>query len=438
MTLESSYGVPTVPVVVQAFKDLVKATALAGGMPNERFVFVPMPVMGKTPSELRAYVEGKDPVTGRPVMEEIIESLTKPLTDEEKKTDYIFRQNPKSIGPDTQRNLGSLFRKNRWTDMLPIEFPTEERVAEMLKGTSHSSGEVIGEMRPTGTREAWSYTVEQVAVNAVMAGAKPEYLPVILALASTGVSARHSSTSSFANMVVVNGPIYKEIEMNSGIGAMGPYNHANATIGRAYGLLSQNLQGGSIPGDTYVGSQGNNYAYNSIAFAENEDASPWEPFHVEKGFKTGESVASVFERVWMTAFHLGLREKYWKEHLSYLLQGINPFAEVVFVLDPLAANLFIERGGFDTKEKLYTWVYENIKQPAGVYWDYQLVQNYILPMALRKVEPYATWLKAREDEMIPRFPLSSIHVVVVGGSTNAYWRIMGCRYATSVSIDQWR
>jgi hypothetical protein len=438
MTLESGYGVPAVPVVVQGFEDLVRATALAGGMPGERFVFVPMPVMGKTPSELRAYVEGEDPVTGWPVMAEVVESLTKPLTDEEKNTEDVVRQNPKFIGPDAEKNLARLFRKNHWTDMLPIELPTKERVAEMLKGTSHSPDEVIGAMRPTGTREAWSYTVEQVAVNAVMAGAEPEYFPVILALASTGITARHSSTSSFANMVVVNGPICKEIEMNSGVGAMGPYNHANATIGRAYGLLSQNLQGGSVPGDTYVGSQGNNYAYNSITFAENEDGSPWEPFHVEKGFRRGESVVSVFERVWATSFHLGLMEKHWKEHLCSLLQGINPFAGVVFVLDPLAANLFIRRGGFDTKEKLYTWVNENIKQPAGVYWDDQLVQNYVRPMALNKVEPYATWLKAGEEEMIPRFPASSIHAIVVGGSTNAYWRIMGCKYATSVSADRWR
>ena len=73
--------------------------------------------------------------------------------------------------------------------------------------------------------------------------------------------------------------------MNAGIGAMGPYNHANATIGRAYGLLSQNLQGGSVPGETFMGSQGNNYTYNNITFAENEERSPWEPLHVQKGLR---------------------------------------------------------------------------------------------------------------------------------------------------------
>ena len=129
-----------------------------------------------------------------------------------------------------------------------------------------------------------------VAVNAVMAGARPEYFPVILALAASGATARPSTTTSAASMTVVNGPMRHEIGMNWGIGAMGPYNHANATIGRAYGLLSQNLQGGSEPGKTYLGSQGNSYGYNSVTFAENEERSPWEPFHVQHGFKSGESV----------------------------------------------------------------------------------------------------------------------------------------------------
>src|SRR5206468_12000315 len=152
--------------------------------------------------------------------------------------------------------------------------------------------EVVGHMRPTQFREYWEYTVEKVAVNAVMAGAAPEYFPVILALAASGVSARGSTTSSAAAMAVVNGPIRHEIGMNCGIGALGPYNHANATTGRAYGLLSQNLQGGSEPGATFMGSQGNNYTYNNITFAENEERSPWEPLHVQQGFSPSATTGS--------------------------------------------------------------------------------------------------------------------------------------------------
>jgi hypothetical protein len=117
-----------------------------------------------------------------------------------------------------------------------------------------------------------------------MAGARPEYLPVILAMAASGTTARSSSTTSFAAISVVNGPIRNEIGMNSGIGALGPYNHANATLGRAYGLLSQNLQGGSVPGESYMGTLGNFLSYTAC-FAEAEERSPWSPFHVDEGFK---------------------------------------------------------------------------------------------------------------------------------------------------------
>jgi hypothetical protein len=108
---------------------------------------------------------------------------------------------------------------------------------------------------------------------------------VILALAS-GSTSLFSSTTSFARMAVVNGPIITEIDMNGGIGAMSPLNKANATIGRAWTLLSRNLGGGAIPGQTYLGSQGNNLNYNNICFAEREEKLPagCKPFSEIKGF----------------------------------------------------------------------------------------------------------------------------------------------------------
>ena len=124
------------------------------------------------------------------------------------------------VESDTEENLYRLFLEKGWTDGLPIVLPTEARVKEMLKGTSHKPDEVVGLMRPSPPHEAWSFTVEMVAINAVMAGAKPEYLPVLLAIASTGVSSMFSSTSSFARMAVINGPIRNEINMNSSIGAL--------------------------------------------------------------------------------------------------------------------------------------------------------------------------------------------------------------------------
>ncbi|MCL5025597.1 MAG: sigma-E processing peptidase SpoIIGA [Chloroflexi bacterium] len=439
MTIDSKYGVPTVSIHTDKFERVVKSVARVSGLPGASMAFVPQPVMGKSDRELRAYVDGNDPITGKPVMQEVIEGLIRPVGEAVLKNASFERTTPRLVEPDTEDNLHQLFLENNWTDKLPIILPTEERVGEMLKHTSHKPQEVVGHMRPTAFREFWEYTVEKVAVNAVMAGCRPEYLPVVLAIAASGATARHSTTSSAAAMVVVNGPVRHEIGMNCGIGALGPYNHANATIGRAYGLLSQNLQGGSVPGLSYVGSMGNNYAYNSITFAENEERSPWVPFHVQHGFKPTESTVSVFGGCHFLAFTLGVREKYWREQVQNLLRGMDPnLRSPVLVLDPITARQFIDRGGFDTKEKLIQWVYENATMPAKVYWDYQLVQNYIYPRATFGEEPWASKLKAAPDELIPMFRPEEIHVVVVGGETNGYWRIISGGYDKTVSVDAWR
>jgi len=438
MTIDHKYGVPTVAMHTDRFESVVRSVVQVNGMPHMRQVFVPQPIMGKTPSQLRAYVDGTDPITGRPVMQEVLEGLTSPLSAEDLKEVTFERSTPRLVEPDTEENLHRLFHNNHWTDYLPIILPTEERVAVMLAHTSRKPDEVVGHMRATHFREYWEYTVEKVAVNAVMAGASPEYFPVILAIAASGASARGSTTSSAAAMVVVNGPVRHELGMNSGTGAMGPYSHANATIGRAYGLLSQNLQGSSIPGLTYMGSQGNNYAYTNVTFSENEERSPWEPFHVQHGFKATDSTVSVFTGCQSTAFTLGLRERYWHAHIRNMLRGMDPNLAPTFLLDPITARQCIDRGGFDTKEKFIAWVYDNARMPAGEYWDYQLVQNYLYPRATFGEDPWASKLRAAPDELIPMFRPETIHVVVVGGETNGYWRIMGCSYQKTVSVDDWR
>ena len=247
-------GIPTIPVSTHVFARLARATSLAAGMPTIRNAFVPQPVVGRTASELRGYIEGIDPVSKRPFMQEVLEGLTGPLTDEDLKGATFERSTPRLLEPDTPDNLRQLFLEQHWTDCLPIILPTEQRVEAMLKGTSHAADKMVGQMRPTSFREAWAFDVEKVAVNAVMAGCRPEYLPVAAMASGTGISARSSSTTSWASISVVNGPIRRELGMNDGVGAMGPYDHANATIGRAYCLLSQNGQGGSVPGDTYMGS----------------------------------------------------------------------------------------------------------------------------------------------------------------------------------------
>ena len=446
MMLETQYGVPSVGVHADAFVRLVESVSRANGQPHARRAFVPTPVTTKTPAELRAYIEGVDPVSGRPFVEQVFEELTAALAADDLRGIASDRSTPRLVEEDTEDSLQKLFRDMGWTDYLPVTLPTEERVARMLEGTSHAPDETVGRMRPTGYRELWDFTVEKVAVNAVMAGAEPSYLPVILALAASGITARQSSTSSMANLVVVNGPIRNEIGMNPGLGALGPYNHANATIGRAYGLLSQNLQGGSTPGLTYMGAQGNPFNYSSVTFPEYEEKSPWEPYHVQQGFQPDESTVTPFY-VWGASWNEGVRDV-WQENMKAFLAGQDPFMGAILALDPIVARDFAERG-FDTKEKLIAWIHDNVRIRADVYWQRFTMRNLMHDVAARGEEPWATYSKAAPDELIPVFEPDLISIVVVGGSSNGQWysfngRLLDRRFVndpddpTTVSVDAWR
>jgi hypothetical protein len=352
------------------------------------------------------------------------------------------------LDPDTPENLKKSFNDNGWTDGLPIELPTEERVAEMLKGTSHKPDETVGTMRPSPPHEAWEFTVEMVAANAVMAGAKPEYFPVILALSSTGVTSLFTSTTSFARMVVVNGPIVQQIKMNSGIGAMGPFNEANATIGRAWTLISKNLGGGGLPGETYLGSQGNGLNYNNLCFPETEEGLPsgWKPFHVQKGFKPGESVVSAFSGWSSLDYGAYLPVKHHEimrnTLMSFFMSGGGWGSSATLLIDPVTAKDLLDLEGFDTKEKLAEWLMANATWPAWHYWASRPED---LKKAQAGVKPYADWLKLPQSAALPVSPFikrqesdSPINIVVVGGGTNPYFTAVDFGYVASASVDKWR
>ena len=154
MLLEEA-GVPSVAVHTDVFAQLARATAQANGMPRTRQAFVPQPVVDLSRPELRAYIEGKDPTSGRPFMQEVVEGLTGALEAEDLSGVSFDRSTPRLLPADTEENLWQTFTENHWTDYLPVTLPTEARVAAMLKGTSHSPDEVVGRMRPTSFREFW-------------------------------------------------------------------------------------------------------------------------------------------------------------------------------------------------------------------------------------------------------------------------------------------
>ncbi len=181
-----------------------------------------------------------------------------------------------------------------WSDGLPLVPPTLERVARMLAGTTRDADEVVA-LAPPNLVEC---TVEKVAINAVMAGCLPEYLPVVIAALEAictdefnmhGVLA---TTMGVGPVLVVNGPIRNEIGMNAGINVLGQGNRANSTIGRAVQLTIRNV-GGGAPGGVDRSAQGNPGKIG-LCFPEDEEGSPWEPLSVERGFDPDVSTVTAF------------------------------------------------------------------------------------------------------------------------------------------------
>ena len=181
------------------------------------------------------------------------------------------------------------------TDGLPVVPPTPERVMRMLTGTRRDPREVIAIVPPNLA----PVTIEKVAANAVMAGCKPEYLPVVIAALEAvctdefNIHGIMSTTWGATPVIVVNGPIRHRLGMNMGMMALGYGNRANATIGRAVKLVLRNV-GGARPGDIERIDARRHRASSPTCFAEWEERSPWEPLHVERGFEQEESVVTVF------------------------------------------------------------------------------------------------------------------------------------------------
>ena len=181
------------------------------------------------------------------------------------------------------------------TDGLPVIPPTRERVERMLGGTGRDRAEVLGEMPPNYGR----LTVEKAAINAVMAGCRPEYFPVIgAALTAIGdpnfeLHGPATSTGGAALMLIVNGPVRRRLGIHGKANLFGPGFRANATIGRALRLTLINA-GGALPGVYSKTSFGSPLRYSYIC-GENEEANPWTPFHVDRGFKREDSTVTAFK-----------------------------------------------------------------------------------------------------------------------------------------------
>ncbi len=270
------------------------------GMPSVRMA--PLPSMEFYPN--RASAESMMPCA-EAVLDDIIDALTRPLESSEKEAGL----NPVKLVVDTVRiSSGSLesayekfyqlFMDNDWGDGLPLVPPTPTNVGQMLKATELSPDTVLGAIKaPDGSSVLANVTVEKVAVNAVMAGAKPEYFPVIVA-AMEGISDKgfshhvFSSDGSFNLFIAVSGPIAEKIGMHSGTGLLGHGWRANNTIGRAVRLCMNNI-GYLKPGKLDTALTGRASSHTFYVLAENDALSPWAPYHTVRGYRAEDSFVTV-------------------------------------------------------------------------------------------------------------------------------------------------
>ena len=189
-----------------------------------------------------------------------------------------------------------------WSDGLPVVPPTPERVLRMLEGTRRDPAEVVAEVPPSGA----PCTVEKAAVNAVMAGCRPDYLPLVLAAIEAAADPAYAwqgllaTTMGAGNVLVVNGPVARAIGMNAGINALGHGNRANMTVPRALQLVSRNI-GGALPGATDRSCQGHPGKLG-LAFAEHEDDRDWPSLARSRGVAEGRSAATVYAGVGSVVF----------------------------------------------------------------------------------------------------------------------------------------
>ncbi len=320
---------------------------------------------------------------------------------------------------DIEDEIEACFSRD-WSDGLPVVPPTELRVYRMLQGTARDSAEVLGHM----PHNKAPVSIEKVAINAVMAGCKPEYMPVVIAAVEAalepayGMQAFMASTWFSAPVVVVNGPITKQIGMNSGFSAFGSGNRANATIGRALNLCIRNI--GEVRAGEVARSTFGNPGRFTWCFAENEDNTTWTSLATERGVPVGESAVTVLTGDGVQP--LGDEKSRTPESLILSLSGALKTVyhpkwavdeDVILGVSPEHSAVF-ERAG---------WTKADVRKA--------LEANLMLPSA-EMVKGAGGCAEGMEPDYVAANPIVSkflpggIHIIRVGSNAGLYTAIIAC------------
>ena len=462
-------GIPTVNIVYDSMLSIAKRRTLSATEAIPAMRIISIPVTSQEAKNAQALV----------AVPKIVEALTKPLTEQEKfKGKFEVRKQPRIAFTGTLDEVQEFFIGDltkyvtsaphaEYTDGLPVIPPTADRVARMLKGTSHKPEEVIGQLEPI----KGIATVEKVAINAVMAGGKPEYMPVLLALTEAMVNdsgaqnAAQGANGAFTYSIIVCGPVAKEIGINSGgpnLSGPAPFSPgvlANMVISRFMRLMQVNVAG-IEPGVSEAKGLGSPHK-TSIVIAEANDESPWPQMSstLGIGFKDKESTLSLFSGFpeLLTGFGPTTKDigttkaqisnpdvmaRYLTSVAEHAPTLSRPVLGLTYMLSPAQASAFAKAGY--TQQDIKQWIYQHAVMPWGqmkrqpfltfnMFDPVDSLQNQGKSIPLYKRENFAPDMP--DDTLVKYFPSPEAIYVIVGPS---YQFIMNAHPTWTSAVDKWR
>jgi hypothetical protein len=357
-------GVPTATVCSSAFYGAARSQAAGRGLSGLPIVEIPHPMHTASGTLVEQRADA--------AFEDLVAALTKLRTHpDEQAAERLSDRIEAPVGAD---ELQELFFARGWSDGLPVTAPTEAAVRAMLAAAGREPGETVGPVPPR-MRVA---SLEKIAANAVMAGCRPEYFPVVLAALEAALADEcrlygiQTATNNTSPLIIVNGPVIERVGLNAAGNVFGQGCRANATIGRALQLILRNV-GGDLPGETDMATQGQP---GKIAFciAENERESPWPPLHVERGFRHADSTVTVIgASPGHNVFTYGCETG--EEILAHLVGAMTALGHnnVIFptgpliVLGPEHAHV-LARDGYD-KEAIRQHLYRHARIPLSRFGE---------------------------------------------------------------------
>jgi len=378
-------GKPAVILTGKAGSNMARSGVSAKGFPELRILEVDLPHIDFNASDSiqELFIPG---IAG--VLDQLIDALTKQLTEKEKSPSKGAEKASRIIYKGSLEDVNRFFYKNGWSYGMPVIPPTEEAVKEMLTGTDLPADHVVATLPPMLGKA----TVEKIAVNAVMAGCLPTYMPVLIAgiqaLADPSNIKLEGYTCSMGcweALWIINGPIRQALHINSGKALMSPYYRPNATIGHALGLILMNISG-VRPGMEEGAAIGHEGKFG-VCFAENEEMSPWEPLHVQYGFKKEDNTITSFwpnnRSFWQTRGTENILNTITENIPAF---GFDPGCALILV--PSVAKDLADSGY--SKKDFLAYIREYARRPVEksyldwIFNAHHIPKDFVLPLASSK------------------------------------------------------